>query len=161
MEEARSLSWADIHYGKSIPFSLIKPISPLIVDIEGRQDLVKRCHERRDPKDVVADAVAATAATTEAKNWLQKVDGQRMASFSILKFGDHAATLMAGEWCRRRQFFFNLWMQQGAPDEISFSAEEVGSYEASEEWAQWFGALTPTDAAFQRASALNSYAPGH
>ena len=51
-------------------------------------------------KGVVADAVAATAATTEAKNWLHKVDGQ---------------TLMAGEWCRRRQFFFNLWMQQGAP----------------------------------------------
>ena len=48
-------------------------------------------------KDVVADAVSAAASSTESKNWLLRTDGSRMVSFSTLKYGQEAATLMASE----------------------------------------------------------------
>ena len=111
-------------------------------------------------KDVVADAVAAAATSPDARNWLLRLDGQRMASFSILKFGDHAANLMATEWCKRRQFYYNLWLEKGAPEVISFSPDEVSSYAPSQEWADWISALPESDVASARARALNSYAPG-
>ena len=76
-------------------------------------------------KRITADAVAAMAATPEAKQWLHSLEGNRMASFSILKFGEEAAMLMASEWCRRRQHFFNLWTERATPENLSFSQAEL------------------------------------
>ena len=83
-----------------------------------------------------------------------------MVSFSTLKYGSDAATLMASEWCRRRQHFFNVWLERKEPDLLTFTEEEIASYEPPPEWSEWFSSLSDHHVCMGRARAIQLYKPG-
>ena len=74
----------------------------------------------------VTDAVAAQASSDLAKKWVAAYQENQMASFSSLRYTQEIATLLAVEWCRRHQYYLNLWVDHGAVPH-HYTAEEVGS----------------------------------
>ena len=108
----------------------------------------------RQHRGVAADAVMASAATELGRRWTAQYSCQRMASFSILL----DATLMAMEWCRRRQHYCDIWKAQGAAD-YAYTDDDHFAYKPPTDWTDLMQKLTAAHACHQRAQALDSFRP--
>ena len=106
----------------------------------------------------VTDAVAAQVASDTGRQWVSMYQEQRMATFSSLRYTQRIATLLASEWCRKRQFFLNVWLQHGGGPH-HYTAAEVESYQSSPEWSDFVRDTAPTHQALERATALNEWVP--
>ena len=81
-----------------------------------------------------------------------------IATFSLAKYGELACQMLAEEWCRRRQFWFNMWREQGDSDYM-YTKEDIDSYQEDLEFVN-FLCETPTDSpAWERAEALRKQVP--
>ena len=56
---------------------------------------------------------ASPARNSEAWRFGKKYFGASMATFSLEKFGETGSQVLAMAWCRRREYFFDLWKGQG------------------------------------------------
>ena len=65
---------------------------------------------------------------------------------------------MALEWCRRCEFFYQMWCSQKAPDYI-YTPEDFASYDEDESWQSFMFDLDVGTAAFMRASNLVALRP--
>ena len=97
------------------------------------------------------------AVSDTARQWVGLCQEQRMASFSSIKYTQTIATLLASEWCRKRQYFLNVWLEHGGGSH-NYTAEEVESYQPSTEWVAF---LRDTAQALERANALNGCLDSH
>ena len=108
-------------------------------------------------RGVAADAVMATAASEDGKTFLATYGEAKSASYSILAY-ENGATLLALEWCARRQHYLNCWVGRGRGRQ-TFTADDKQAYLPSPEWEAFFQSLAPEHAAFHRAQVLAAYEP--
>ena len=108
--------------------------------------------------DAPFDTVLGVAKAGAPNQWAIKYHLGKSASFSAKKYGDYAAHVMALEWCRRCEFFYQMWCSQKAPDYI-YTPEDFASYDEDESWQSFMFDLDVGTAAFMRASNLVALRP--
>lgn len=113
----------------------------------------------RQHRGQVADAVAARAATQEALQWVGLFGSPKQASFSTIKYGLEEATVLALEWCRRRQQWIQLWLRRGAADSMAYSAEDLQLGAAPEDLQAFLMARPPQHPVHQRMSEVLAWLP--
>jgi hypothetical protein len=81
-----------------------------------------------------------------------------LATFSVVKYGDDHASILAHEWCRRMEHFFGIWMAQ---DDwlYLFSEGDLAAYAAKDEFVDFFLGLDADSATMVRAMEVNSLVP--
>ena len=57
-------------------------------------------------KSVAYDVVAAKAINSSVSNWCQEHGLNQMASFSVLRYGDHCSSVLAHFWAHRMEHLF-------------------------------------------------------
>ena len=75
----------------------------------------------------------------------------RSAQYDAQKYGDHNASVLACEWCRRLQYFWNLYWKSADPHHV-FTGEEIAAYRPLPEFAEVLAGLQGR--ALQRAREL-------
>ena len=66
--------------------------------------------------------------------------------------------MLALEWCRRSQHFYNLYRQSDRPD-FRYSPQELTSYEESAEWVAFLASSGCVGAVRDRTVAIRSLQP--
>ena len=80
------------------------------------------------PKASLESGRYVTAAKKgAAADWAKKYNLPNMASFSTSKYEQEGANLLALEWCRRLQYFYNIYVCQ-SESEYDYSDDDCGSY---------------------------------
>ena len=81
-----------------------------------------------------------------------------MAQFSLRRFGRDAATIMAQEFCRRGQYFYNAFL--GAPGHLGeyiYTAELIANYPITAEWTAFV--MSAEGHVLERANEVQLMAP--
>jgi hypothetical protein len=95
-------------------------------------------------KGVCSDAVVCVCREYVAP-WAKVFKWPRYKTFTFAKYGQLEAVMMAREWARRGNHWFDLYMNSGDDDGFAYSADNLSSYVDSEKFIDW--ALTmPLDA---------------
>jgi hypothetical protein len=81
----------------------------------------------------------------------------KLASFSFSVYGEVGAFTLSAEWCKRMQYYFDLWLS--GPDDYSFKPEGSEGYKPSENWLLFKASLAPNSKAMQRAVAIEALFP--
>ena len=77
---------------------------------------------------IAVERVTADARKGAPSQFCQTYGFNQGMSFTLKWYGDRNCSALALEWCRRMQFWFDLWLEQG-DTKYRFSAEELLSYE--------------------------------
>lgn len=104
------------------------------------------------------DAVIGIASGGAAREWCRLYGLNVEASFAIGKYGEGDATMMALEWCRRRQHFYDLYVEADR-DDYAYSGEELQSCPEKLEWVHWLLARGTTSVCWSRALEVQSSMP--
>ena len=82
---------------------------------------------------IAVERVTADARKGAPSLFCQTYGFNQGMSFTLKRYGDLNCSALALEWCRRMQFWFDLWLEQG-DTKYRFSAEELLSYEEAPGW---------------------------
>lgn len=75
--------------------------------------------------------------------WCEIYFPTKTKDYSLTKCGEVAAGKLAREWCRRMQWYYNLWLQYGSW-EAAGGIRAFDNYRETEEYANWFDSLPPS-----------------
>jgi len=109
-------------------------------------------------KSTAFDAIAAMARKGLPFAWCRAYNLNVEASFSIRKHGEEAARVLAVEWCKRMQFFYDIYKLADEPDFV-YSPAQLSSYEEELEFVEFVLNAGVHDPAWPRAMAIRSLAP--
>jgi hypothetical protein len=106
----------------------------------------------------VYDSFAAQARAGDARYFCRTYGLNVVVTFSVARYGDLSASLLAHEWCRRLEYFFGLWMAQ---DDwlYRFTDADVSSYHPKDEFVDFFLGLPLDSPTMARASEVNNIRP--
>ena len=104
------------------------------------------------------DRCTAQAKSGTPTRWCQMYGLNKIASFSFSVYGEVAAAALSAEWCKRMQFFFDLWLD--GPDDFAYRPEDRQAYRPSDRWLRFVAALPNHGKARQRAEAIETLFPG-
>ena len=90
--------------------------------------------------------------------WAVRYKVGQSAAFSIPLYGEHSGHMMAMEWCRRLQHFYDIHAAQ-PNEEYEYSAAEYASYQEDLEWVTFLCGLDIASPTWERASAIRSLVP--
>ena len=77
---------------------------------------------------------------------------------SIKKYPMNVASTICTEWCRKMQFFYDLWGAQG-DDNYCFMQEDVDSYTWSEAWRALMEDIPLVGPTMERVQVLEALSP--
>jgi len=103
------------------------------------------------------DRCAAQAKPGVPVSWCAMYGLNKLASFSFSVYGEVGAFVLSAEWCRRMQYYFDLWLS--GPDDYSFKPEDREGYKPSDEWLRFKASLPNSSKALQRVAAIDSLFP--
>ena len=109
---------------------------------------------RRTP----ADCFASSASKGEPTSWCRRYGLPKMASFSILKYGNEMASKLAEEWSRKMHYYFDLYISANNPDFL-YEPGHITSYTPPQAWVEWKNSLLQTDKAMPRAMEVERLQP--
>ena len=104
-----------------------------------------------------ADCVAGSAVKGALAAFCLQYSLARMTSYSFAKYGEPAALLMAKEWCRRMEFYYQRFLE--GDDGFRFGPNASEGYEPLPEWTRFFADQHAGTATYNRAVAIQSMAP--
>ena len=81
----------------------------------------------------------------EVELWCEVHCPTKTKDFSLKKCGEVAAGKLAAEWCRKMEWFYNLWLQCESW-EAAGGARALDNYRETEAYANWLDALPPSEA---------------
>jgi hypothetical protein len=103
------------------------------------------------------DRCAATAKQGLPSQWCAQYGLNKIASFSFSVYGEQGAAQLSSEWCRRMQFYYDLWLQS-SPNHV-FTLQDKAAYHPTEAWLRFKASLSCTSKVFQRAEAIEALFP--
>ena len=77
----------------------------------------------------------------------------KQASFFFSRFTQEGAIMLSQEYCRRANFFVDLFLAQGNEDYV-FSDEDLDRCHADEAFLDWFCSLDTDDPCFDRGNEI-------
>ena len=75
-----------------------------------------------------------------ASEWCDKYLGFQTAQYDAQMYGDQNASVLAREWCRRLQYFWNVHQNSSDPHHV-FSAEDIAAYRPLPEFTEVLAGL--------------------
>lgn len=105
-----------------------------------------------------SERTVASAKAGPAAIWCGIYSCSKHASFSHSIYASEAASALSLEWCRRMQYFFNIWKGQQDPRYI-YSESDKACYRPCEEWTAFLANLPGTGRLRTRASAIDAMTP--
>jgi hypothetical protein len=102
--------------------------------------------------------IAGQAAKGDPAGWCRKYQLSPQISFSARVYGQKVATALAVEWCRRLQFFYDLYKAQPAPA-FTYTKAHKESLQPSDAFLALKNELAKGSKAEQRAQAIESLFP--
>lgn len=78
-------------------------------------------------KKTLVDRVQAKAVGPDSPSWCWLYELPKTRSWSIRKYQEHAASIMALAWCHRMQYFYSLWLEVES-DAYEFTEDDVKKY---------------------------------
>jgi hypothetical protein len=103
------------------------------------------------------DHVMAAARSGLPTVWAEQYKFGKMVSLSIAKYGELRARMMALEWRRRCQFYFNMCVAQ-PNKKYRYTGEDLDSYQEDLEWVTLLCELDVACPSWERASAIRARA---
>ena len=100
--------------------------------------------------DKAYDAVAAKAAQIHVKHWCRLNSLPVMASYSIAKFGEHLASLLAISWCAKMQWLWELSAEGADDQKLKLDSATFDSYVPSPELTEALQSLPASHPAVTR-----------
>ena len=110
-------------------------------------------------KHVAYDAVSGQARSGLPKEFCVAYGIQSMVSFSVAKYGDRDPSVLARAWCHKMEFFYAIWSEQDNWHYVFQGADHV-AYIPTDEYTEFFLALTIDDIAAPGAAQIQNIAPG-
>ena len=104
------------------------------------------------------DVGRAGGVGAEVDRWLNTHFQHKTKSYKLLLVGEDAAGQLLREWCRRMQFFWNLWAEHGSWA-ASGGAAALDSYRETADYEAWLDALPPASPARARGLELRKLRP--
>lgn len=104
------------------------------------------------------DAVAGMARNSVAKTWCRRYGLNIEASFSLAKYGESDAPMLALQWCDRMQHYFLIYKANGAGD-YHYTDEDMESFEESLDWVNFVLDSGPESPIWDRAMAIRNLRP--
>lgn len=77
-------------------------------------------------KRAAADSVRAFGSGKAVHAWCKKFGLPADATFALNKFGEHAASMLANDWCRRSEYFYTLFLG-AAKEELEYTTEMINA----------------------------------
>ena len=108
----------------------------------------------------MADAAQGLARGGGPLKWCRQFKFPRWRRFGIQRFSMMSAHMLAGEFCRRGMFFYNMWLERGSPANMSYSADDAASYEETLEWVTWLTELDVESMEFEVGLEIRKLVPG-
>jgi len=102
--------------------------------------------------------VAGQAAKGDPTAWCRKYQLSGQASFSARLYGEKVATALSLEWCRRMQFFYDIYKAQPARD-FAYTKAHKFALQADPAFLQLQSELPKGSKAEQRAQAIEALFP--
>ena len=103
--------------------------------------------------------VEARASKGAATSWCRKYKFPPKVSFSVKLYTEQVAMALAVEWCRRLQFFYDLYRCQPVKD-LEYTPEHKASLTDSDAFLLMKTTLPNAGKAVERARAIESLFPG-
>ena len=103
------------------------------------------------------DGVRGKAARQEVADWCKGVGLPMSFSCSFKQLGEQFTNLVAAEWCRNMQYFYDFWRARSGPGSV-WSAECVHGFGLDPDFEAAVIAQGTTQA-HQRAEAIPTMAP--
>jgi hypothetical protein len=103
------------------------------------------------------DRCAATAKPGGPSQWCVQHAMNKQAHFSFNLYGEVVASSLAAEWCKRMQFFYNLWL--GSGQAYTYGPEDKVAYKPGDAWHSFKANLPSASKASQRAVVIEGLFP--
>ena len=130
--------------------------------MEGGADFVIRMGEGGFLSKIPGGMTEALATETRKglpRSWCQTYEMPQSASFSVNRMGSReVAHALAVEWCKRNQWFFNLWKAEETAG-FKYTDDDYSSYKASAAWVAFKDNLNEPSDAFVRACRIDAVRP--
>ena len=97
-------------------------------------------------------------ASSPAAAWAGRYKIRKTSRYGVTVFGDGLASLLAHEWCRRCQHFYDVFERQDDP-QYRYSEQDVGAFVVSLELLALLPTLAPGSLQAARVHDLVSFAP--
>lgn len=104
------------------------------------------------------ESVMACARAGPPTEWAKKYNMGKSALFALSKYGDESAHMLALEWCRRCEHFFQIWVAQDDP-EFAYTQTDLASYQEGLEFVTWMCSVDIMSATWERAAKVRSLRP--
>jgi len=109
-------------------------------------------------KGHAADGCCGFARGGGPQAWCIAYEFPRQASFMFEKYGRDAACQLAREFCRRGEYYYQLYLEAGDED-FEYTGEHVAGYEESLQWLDFISVLDVEDNAFMKGLELRDLMP--
>jgi hypothetical protein len=109
-------------------------------------------------KGTAADRVQALARAGCHKDWCKQYSLNMMASWSFQLYGAAAANAMAVEWCRKLQYYFDIWMEQGSSN-YQYTEADIKGYKPTTAWLDFETDVPLKGKLWDRVSAILAMRP--
>ena len=110
-------------------------------------------------KGSVADASGGYARHEMAKMWCGVYDWPKHNAFYFSRYGEDNCVILAHEFVRRSNHFYNVWFHESTGDFTYTAAQRICPEDTVFE--EWLVGLDASDPAKPRALRLENLAPGH
>ena len=118
--------------------------------------MVRGCEANVEAAGEFYDYVRAKAAGRDAIAFCDAYFPSKTKSYKILFVGEHESGNLAREWCRRMQYFYDIWREAGSWEAAGVGASDL--YAEDPTYTAWADAL-PAGAARARALDLRKLRP--
>jgi hypothetical protein len=88
-------------------------------------------------KGSAADCIVGQAKKGLPTTWCGQYKLNKMASFSFAKYGERTAWILATEWTRRMQYFYDVWSSSGNSEYVYSATDKEGVSSAERETPEW------------------------
>ena len=109
-------------------------------------------------KAVPYESVVAIAKAGAPRKWAETYHMGRQISFGVKRFGPAAAHGMALEWCRKCEFYYQMWHSQGEQNYM-YTPADLASYEEDYDWTSFVTNLDVESPTWHRASQVMAMQP--
>lgn len=106
------------------------------------------------------DSVMACARSGLPTEWAKQHNMGKSALFALSKYGDESAHMLALEWCRRCEHFFQIWVANDDPEYL-YTQDDLASYQEDLEFVTWLCGVDAMSATWERAAKVRKLKPAN
>lgn len=96
------------------------------------------------------DSIRGQGSSAESTAWCRTYGLTPSATYSVPAYTMHVAQHLAGAWCHKMNFFWDIWIDHGRDYAFVFSQEDIDRYEATPAWKAIVDACVEGDAHYNR-----------